>query len=96
MPKDQTVQPDERFYDLHAPLAGVDTSMAFVAQPNKPLPMDGSYARTTVDAQNVRGFDGGTNRSRGGSRPGLVRYVDAIPGDTPWIIQHLAQITLSS
>lgn len=86
---------DEKDVDLHAPAAGIDTSRAFSNQPNRPV-FDGSYKRTCVDSQNVRAFDGKLNRMRGGSRPGLARYVDAIPGGTEWIIQCLGAVTISN
>ncbi len=88
----QIITPDEREIVIHFPYAGVDTSVAFSAQPNRPV-YDKTYARTCVDAENVRAFDGMENRKRGGSRPGLARYIPALPdGTLVWIIQDLHAI----
>ncbi len=77
----------EVFADLHFPKAGMDTSMGFEAQPVRPI-ADGSYARTAREGVNVRSFEPSTLRSRGGQRPGLVRYI-ADPVVAGWIIQQL-------
>ena len=76
--------------DLHYPAAGIDLSAAFQAQPNKPV-AGGRYARTTPVAVNVRGYEAETQRVRGGSRPGLVKYIPVAPV-AGWIIQELAVI----
>lgn len=87
----EIITPDEREVNLHFPGAGVDTSQAFAVQPNRPA-FNGAYQRTSYDAQNVRAFDAAGNRLRGGSRPGLERHIDDIPGDVAWIIQDLASV----
>lgn len=77
--------------DIKFPLAGVDQSRAFENQPNKPV-FDGEYARTTASCMNVRGFDAFVSRSRGGSRPGLSKFISS-PLVADWIVQHLAYTT---
>lgn len=53
--------------DLQFPLEGLDETRAFSRQ----------RSMTTVGAQNVRSFEPGTDRARGGSRHGLVKYFPA-------------------
>lgn len=48
------------------PTLGIDVDTEFNQQP----------PATTPDAVNVVGFEPGSGRDRGGSRPGHVRYVD--------------------
>ncbi len=86
----------EQLKDLHFPKAGLDVSMAYSAQPNRPLPIDGSYARTTAMGINVRAFDALTSRNRGGSRVGLKKYVPVQPGNILWITQQLDSITTTT
>ncbi len=86
-------QGDESFVDLHFPSAGVDISAAFSAQPNRPV-QGGVYARTTVAAVNVRGYEALTQRCRGGSRPGLSKYIPVLVAD--FIIQELTTIVTVS
>lgn len=60
------------------PTSGVDTTCEYGRQP----------PGTAADASNVRTFEAVTRRNRGGSRPGLSRYIDAtVVGDFP--VQHL-------
>lgn len=54
----------ERLVDMRFPLKGIDTSMAYHKQPEQTAPR----------ATNVRAFDSGTSRARGGSRPGLSPF----------------------
>lgn len=72
---------------LSFPFAGVDVSVAFCKQPNRPV--QGKYSRTTVFGANVRAFDSQA-RMRGGSRPGLVKYIATRPGGIQYITQSLA------
>lgn len=83
----------EIYEDVHFPLAGLDRAGPFGKQPARPV-APGRYARTTAAAVNVRGFQGGTNRQRGGSRPGLVKYAPN-PVVAGWIIQELGLIVNS-
>jgi len=53
---------DKKTLRIVFPLGGIDLSRGF--QQQKP--------GTTPKGINVRGFDAGTNRMRGGSRPGLT------------------------
>lgn len=77
--------------DLHFPKAGLDRFQAFSRQRARPV-ANGEYARTTPVAVNVRGFEPKSNRTRGGHRSGLFKYVATIPGGSEYIIQHLNTI----
>lgn len=88
----QTIDPPGEDKDFHFPAAGLDTSKAYAAQPNRPLLSGGKYARTAAVARNVRGYEPTTDRVRGGSRAGLVRYIDAQVVATPWVVQGLSYI----
>lgn len=59
--------------ELMFPTKGVDLSLEFDRQPGG----------TTVYARNVRTQDPLDFRDRGGSRPGLSKYVAAAPGASP-------------
>lgn len=86
---------NEDLVEFHFPVAGVDVSQAFSKQPARHVgPEKDDYARSTAHGVNVRGFTASENRKRGGSRPGLVKFVDAIPGGTTWIIQELNVIVI--
>lgn len=78
--------------DLHFPKAGIDLSMSFDKQPNRPVGTNGEYARTTPVGNNVRGYEPATNRMRGGSRTGLAKYVPAQVSGLVWIVQELALV----
>jgi len=52
--------------ELQFPPGGVDESRAYMRQ----------RSGTAADAQNVRFFEPGTDRARGGSRPGLTSFMD--------------------
>lgn len=79
------------YNDLHFPAAGMDRALAFCKQMPRKV-QTGEYRRTTPIGINVRAFDALENRSRGGSRVGLVKYVPAaVVAD--WIIQELAWMT---
>ena len=90
----------ESLQALHFPAAGVDLSRAFAAQPNRPvdqMPLAPEqhfatlvYARTTPLGVNVRGFDVLGQRRRGGSRPGLVKWLPTQPNGVEWVSQDLA------
>lgn len=70
---------NETFSDLRFPLGGIDQSQAFSLQP--PRQTRFGPAQTTVLGVNVRAFEAATGRARGGSRPGLAKYVAARVGD---------------
>ncbi len=77
--------PQETFADLRFPVKGIDTSQAYGAQ----------QPGTTPLGINVRAYDVFQQRSRGGSRPGLVRYINAqVQGAT--LIQDLNYIVYVS
>ena len=79
----------EDFVDLHFPKAGVDLSAGFGKQPNRPA-AEGVWSRTTPVGVNVRSYDPTLNRSRGGSRPGLARYINAQVAGRYFVVQRLA------
>ena len=72
---EKPILPDETETVLHFPKCGLDTSAAYSKQPNRPMPVDGDYARTTPLGINVRAFDRSFDRNRGGSRIGLSKYI---------------------
>ncbi len=94
MPQDITAP--EQFADMTFPLAGISLLWAFDDQ--RPVPMSTvqgvptDYAHTTRLAVNVRGFEGATQRHRGGTRPGLAKYVPT-PIVADWIVQELNLVT---
>ncbi len=76
--------------DLHFPKAGVDVSQAFGAQPARKIGEEGEYAKTTPVGVNVRGVDPSELRYRGGTRPGLSKWISTRPiGSTRWVLQGL-------
>lgn len=77
----------ETFQDIHFPKAGVDRAGPFGRQPNRPG-RDGTYMRTTARGVNVRAFDPLSLRDRGGCRPGLRKFINAVVNDV-FITQHL-------
>ncbi len=83
------VAPD--LFVIHFPKAGMDRSRALASQPSRDVG-EGTYARTCQLGVNVRAFEQSGRRRRGGSRRGLSRYIDAIPGDTAWLVQHLGVV----
>lgn len=68
----------EAFVDLAFPLRGLDISLAFSVQ------RDG----TTPTGENVVAWEPETGRARGGSRPGILRYLPQLPNG-PHLIQNL-------
>jgi hypothetical protein len=79
--------------DVHFPFAGLFVSCPYSNQPNLQIPT-GDYARTTPLGINVRAFEPGLNRKRGGSRPGLARYIST-PVVAGWMNQELNILTTS-
>lgn len=79
----------EQEIPMRFPLAGIDLSGRFSQQKPRQMP-DGDYARTTPVGQNVRSFEPTSERARGGSRPGLAKYLDQpVGGIQDWIVQDL-------
>ncbi len=70
--------PEETYADMPFPEAGLDLSLGFGSQ----------RPGTTRLGENVRTYDPLEDRSRGGSRPGLVRYINGQVNGTH-LIQHL-------
>src|SRR5260370_1279695 len=59
------IQTGEALTEMPFPLQGIDVSTEYELQP----------AVTTPTGLNVRGYEPGTMRARGGSRPGILQYV---------------------
>lgn len=78
--------PDD-FRDWHFPAAGIDVASPFWQQPNRDIG-GGKYARSSPAGVNVRGYEQVQDRVRGGTRAGLVKYINS-PVVAGWIIQHL-------
>ena len=76
---------DEQLTDLMFPINGIDRSMEFELQPD----------RTTPIGLNVRGFEAQTQRQRGGSRPGIDKYIGAQVGSVSAPLQHLTYVVLA-
>jgi hypothetical protein len=67
------ISPDELQADLVFPIRGTDSSDEAERQPDFTTPL----------GQNVRAYDVFLLRQRGGSRPGLVKYLPGRPEDAP-------------
>lgn len=86
---------------MNFPVGGMTVSGPFWEQAPAQLPNgqddDGApYGRTTPLAVNVRVYEASTMRRRGGTRPGLSKYVpQAVGAITGWIVQELASITVA-
>lgn len=91
MAKQSKALPEEEKV-IHFPSAGVDGSLAFGRQPNRPIGAKGQYRRTCVSAVNVQSIDPETRRNRGGSRGGLTRFIHAPVAGERFIVQHLNAI----
>lgn len=99
MPQTMAAPMAEEIRALHFPAAGIDVSKAFCRQPNRPIDQmpirpeqhfaTQVYARTCPIGLNVRGFEPSGQRRRGGSRPGLTKYLAAQPGAALWVTQDL-------
>jgi hypothetical protein len=74
--------PTEAYVDVPFPVNGVDQSAGY--QDQRPL--------TTRTGQNVRAFEPGTGRARGGSRPGLRQYVPQQLPSGAHLVQNLATV----
>src|SRR5260370_11707528 len=59
------IQTGEALTEMPFPLQGIDVSTEYELQP----------ADTTPTGLNVRGYEPGTMRARGGSPPGILQYV---------------------
>lgn len=89
----KSTKPDYSYEDFHFPAAGIDVSYAFGRQPNKPIGTDKQYRRTCAVGVNVRGYECDQDRNRGGSRSGLVRYVDAKVAGETFIVQDVSALS---
>lgn len=72
----------EQIVDFPWPVHGVNNATATERQP----------PGTSPDAQNVRTYEPSTSRARGGSRPGLSRYIDAQVLGTASAIQNISVV----
>lgn len=79
---------------IHFPLCGLSTIAGLDRQPIQKT-QAGTYAQTCPVGVNVRGYDAGQDRSRGGSRPGTTKYIPTQPNGT-WIVQDLNVIVFMS
>lgn len=86
---EQVTQTDT-FKSFEFPKAGVDVSMPFGRQPVRQAG-EGRFGRTTPLGINVRTFESGTLRARGGQRAGLSKHISTRPSGRN-IIQELALI----
>ena len=89
MPEPETTQ------DFHFPKAGLHVAGPFGRQPVRPGP-DGAYVRTCALGANVRGYDPTQGRDRGGSRPGLSKFVTGILPSSRFIVQLLNVLLTTS
>lgn len=80
------IQSPENLQDIPFPLAGLDLSAGFGEQ----------RPGTTSEAVNVRGIEPLAERARGGSRPGLARYLDDQVPPSEGEIQDLNLVILPS
>lgn len=83
--------PSDVIDSWHFPKAGLNLSLGFSAQPNRPGP-DGTYWRTTRDAQNVRTSEVNSGRDRGASRSGLIKWQPLQIAGEEWITQELTTL----
>lgn len=95
MPRQDALNAREVLQDLHFPSAGIDLSAAFGAQPNRQA-YESKYARTTPAGVNVRSFEPALDRNRGGSRPGLAKYLAAQVQGSTWVVQNLSVLVSTS
>ena len=78
----------------HFPRAGIDVSRAFSKQPNRQTRE--IYSRTCVIGNNVRAVEAITNMSRGGSRSGMSKAINAKVNGATFVIQMLATIVITN
>ncbi|HVL15854.1 MAG TPA: hypothetical protein VM529_25000 [Gemmata sp.] len=76
-------------FDVHFPKAGMDRSCPSGRQPARAVGEAKEYARTSWFGKNVRAFDVGVNRMRGGSRAGFSKLIDARVNGVSWVVQDL-------
>lgn len=82
---------EETIQDVHFPKAGLSVAGLYGRQPVVQDSASGEYWKTAAAAQNVRSWEALTRRNRGGSRPGLSKYIaDAVPASETWIVQGVA------
>lgn len=96
MAKDQPIVDErEEKRDIHFPRAGADSSKAFWRQPNRPIMDKSDYARSALDAINVRGYDPQALRYRGGSRRGTEKFMPLQVSGEEFVVQNLNLIVTS-
>ncbi len=81
---------------LHFPACGIDNSFAYGKQPNRPVGFSQQYRRSCADALNVRSYDPGTGRIRGGSRSGMTKFVPVKVAGETFVVQELALMVQAS
>lgn len=76
------------------PGAGIDVSAALDRQPIRDV--GGAYAYSTPEGVNVVSYEPVLDRSRGGSRSGIVKYLPTrVPGGR-WLLQDVNMIVTQS
>lgn len=78
----------ETFVDLHFPFCGLDVSVSFDTQTERPLPYN-LTGQTTAVGINVRAYEPATDRMRGASRAGYVKFKATQPAGLASMIQEL-------
>jgi hypothetical protein len=76
---------------MRFPVAGLDLTGPFASQRPRKL-AEGVYGRTCADAVNVVAYECTADRRRGGSRPGLSRYIATRPITDQWVCQDLCSL----
>ena len=84
----------ETYDDWHFPKGGIDRASAYGRQPTR-KDRNGVYVRTAFAGENIRGFDPLTLRDRGGSRPGLSKFISTQVNGL-FITQHLNSLTTTA
>lgn len=90
----QTLPNGDEMREMNFPSAGIDLSKAYARQSPRDIG-NGEYARTTPVGINVRTFEPGSLRRRGGQRPGLAKYLP-VPVIADWLLQELAVVVVTS
>lgn len=71
---------EERELALEFPLAGMNVHRPF--EDNTPVKLPwGDFGWHTIDGENVQNFETESGRGRGGSRPGLIKYITPAAGN---------------
>ena len=83
----------EQFVDMSFPICGISSLRAFSSS----MPDQAANGDWGTDAEigiNVRAYEAISQRQRGGSRPGIAKYLPVQPV-AGWIIQELNTIVIT-